>query len=64
MSTQALIERMAELQVREQEQKLKKAEYEAELARVQLEHAKVCIDHHRQTLALPPIGSASGGSLS
>ena len=40
MTTQALIERMAELQLIEQEHKTARAEYEREIARLQLEHAR------------------------
>jgi hypothetical protein len=65
MSAQALIERMAELQLKEQEQKLRRAEYEAELARLQLEHARSYFVQQARALGLPPVdGSSSGGSLS
>lgn len=43
MSTQSIIERLAELQLREQENKTKAAEYECEAARIRLEYTRrVC----------------------
>ena len=48
MTTQTLIERLAELQLREQEHKTRAAEYDAECARLRLEYT-------RRMLALPPV---------